>query len=68
MSKSKEPLHDIRYDTAGWGSYPRVTCYTPECQGDTILRQPWMTETQWNEIRSKFLNNHSNQECTCHDQ
>lgn len=60
MSETNTPLrHDVRSDKAGFnGRYDRLTCYTKECNGATLVAQPWMSQEVFNRKIDEFLAQH----------
>lgn len=53
----KQKQHDVRQDRAGFGLWIRYTCY--DCiDGATLLRQPWMSDKQWEEFKKEFFKKH----------
>ena len=47
----------IEYDSGGLADVPRYTHYP---SGDTLVRQPHMSEAQWSEAMEDFFSNHPN--------
>lgn len=47
--------HDVMFDRAGWGNYPRLTCLT--C-GATCLKKAYMNLAQWGEAVKEFNREH----------
>jgi len=50
--------HDVRLDYVGINPRPRLTCYTPECNGATLVCQPYMSEDVWRRKSAEFLLQH----------
>jgi hypothetical protein len=50
--------HDVVRDGAGFHNRTRLTCRTAGCNGATLLRQPFMTESQWQKAKTEFLRQH----------
>ncbi len=48
--------HEVELDGAGWPGWPRLTCCT--CNGETLLRAPYMTSRQWRARVTKFAEDH----------
>ena len=49
--------HDVRYDYAGHGGHPRLTCCSPGCNGATLSIYPSMRSVA-NEKAREFLAAH----------
>ena len=49
--------HDVVFDRAGWGRWPRYTCFSEGCLS-TLVRQPYMTNAQWELAKTAFLTDH----------
>ena len=48
--------HDVDTDYAGFNyNMERLTCFT--CQ-ETLLRQPYMTDAMWEQLKATFLRSH----------
>lgn len=54
--------HETELDGAGWSSWPRLTCCT--CNGETLLRAPYMTFSQWKAKVAKFAVDHPSKVAT----
>ena len=50
--------HRVVTDTAGWGKHTRLTCMDPECEGATLVRQPWMSDRLWSDNLREFRVKH----------
>ncbi len=50
--------HDVRADSAGASTRSRLTCFSPECRGTTIVHQPYMQGKAWEEAQERFLEQH----------
>ncbi len=62
------PDHDVRHDLAGFSSsHPRLTCYSSECDGATLVHQSYMTSYEWESKMTEFMNTHSIQLVTSAD-
>ena len=46
--------HRVVLDYVGFNPRPRLTCMEPGCGGATLVRQPYMNETQWREKKRAF--------------
>ena len=52
-------IHDVRHDRPSHGDqHGRYTCFSPECRGDTLVRQPWMGQPHWDAALQAFLESH----------
>lgn len=51
--------HEVEIDTAGWGNWQRVTCYT--CRA-SVLRKSYMNNKQWLDALHLFAKSHPAQE------
>jgi hypothetical protein len=49
--------HPIVADNAR-GIYPRLTCRGPNCGEASVVRQPHMTDLQWERAQNEFLDTH----------
>ena len=47
--------HDVEIDRVGWTGRERLTCHT--CK-DTLVRQPYMTDKEWANLKMQFENRH----------
>lgn len=52
--------HRIVQDHAGWGCWPRLTCYGERCDGATLLRYPYESVGAWLARKEQFLDKHAN--------
>lgn len=50
--------HDVRWDRAGFGERPRLTCYSEGCGGATLVAQPYMDLGRWNDLVAMFMATH----------
>lgn len=51
--------HDVGVDGAGFMErLSRYTCYSRECNGKTLLRQPYMDDEKWDDEKKKFFQDH----------
>lgn len=50
--------HDVLLDRAGWSGRARLTCYEPGCNGATLIAQPYMSQSVWDEASAAFLDEH----------
>ena len=64
-SKAAAPTeeHDVYIDGAGWGQrHMRLTCRTDACSNGyimpTLLRQPWMDDSDWEPLLAEFKQKH----------
>src|SRR3989344_1099400 len=57
-TNTKRKNHDVRLDYVGINGRARFTCYTEGCNGATIVRQPYMTFTVWEETTEHFSKKH----------
>lgn len=55
----KTKKHDIFFDRAGWGNYPRYTCLV--CNA-TLLKKPYQTRDEFNALVEKFKKDHPEEE------
>lgn len=53
----KPPTHDVLKDRTQGGA-ARLTCRSPECNGATLVYQPYMTQEQWTSALLKFFEEH----------
>lgn len=52
--------HSVVLDYAGiFETLPRFTCYNPECNCATLVRQPYMNNAIWNRRVNEFRRSHS---------
>ena len=51
-------VHDVVRDSAGFHQRTRHTCMFPGCNGATLVRQPYMTNTDWQQAADAFLKQH----------
>lgn len=50
--------HRIVEDRAGWGAWPRLTCYGHACNGATIVRAPHDDAARWAAREAEFVREH----------
>ena len=50
--------HDVRLDYVGMNGRARFTCYSEACRVATIIRQPYMTFSQWEKTTEDFAAEH----------
>lgn len=55
-----DSLHEVYVDRAGWGGHLRYTCHdcSPGGVSATCLRQPYMTDAEWEEKLTAFKKEH----------
>ena len=54
--------HHVVLDAAGASARYRLTCTEPECDGATLIAQPFMNQETWDERCVAFLNLHPTDE------
>jgi len=58
VGKKNWPPHDVRLDRAGLAQLERLTCRKYGCNNASLVRQPFMSNADWDRKVKKFLAKH----------